>query len=74
MEPSPFQDLAYILKTELPSLKGNLTENILNLSKVADFCEDNYLNSSNDNYPFPSVSNSFKDAVVKNLVMILDLY
>ncbi len=46
MEPSPYQDLAYILKTELPSLKGNLTENISNLAKVADFCEDNYLNSS----------------------------
>ena len=37
MEPSPFQDLAYILKSELPSLKGNLTENISNLAKVADF-------------------------------------
>jgi abl interactor 2 len=47
MEPSPFQDLAYILKSELPSLKGNLTDNIPNLAKVADFCEDNYLNSSN---------------------------
>lgn len=46
MEPSPFQDLAYILKNELPSLKGNLTDNISNLAKVADFCEDNYLNSS----------------------------
>ena len=46
MEPSPFQDLAFILKNELPSLKGNLSENILNLAKVADFCEDNYLNSS----------------------------
>jgi len=46
MEPSPYQDLAYILKNELPSLKGNLTENISNLAKVADFCEDNYLNSS----------------------------
>jgi hypothetical protein len=46
MEPSPFQDLAYILKNELPSLKGNLSDNILNLAKVADFCEDNYLNSS----------------------------
>jgi len=47
MEPSPFQDLAYILKNELPSLKGNLADNISNLAKVADFCEDNYLNSSN---------------------------
>jgi abl interactor 2 len=47
MEPSPYQDLAFILKNELPSLKGNLTENISNLAKVADFCEDNYLNSSN---------------------------
>ena len=47
MEPSPFQDLAYILKNELPSLKGNLTDNISNLAKVADFCEDNYLNCSN---------------------------
>ncbi|CAF0772298.1 unnamed protein product [Adineta steineri] len=47
MEPSPFQDLAFILKNELPSLKGNLAENISNLAKVADFCEDNYLNSSN---------------------------
>jgi len=47
MEPSPFQDLAYILKNELPSLKGNLSDNISNLAKVADFCEDNYLNSSN---------------------------
>jgi hypothetical protein len=46
MEPSPFQDLAFILKNELVSLKGNLSENILNLAKVADFCEDNYLNSS----------------------------
>ena len=47
MEPSPFQDLAYILKNELPSLKGNLAENISNLAKVANFCEDNYLNPSN---------------------------
>jgi len=47
MEPSPFQDLAYILKNELPSLKGNLADNISNLAKVADFCEDNYLNTSN---------------------------
>ena len=46
MEPSPFQDLAFILKNELPSLKGNLAENIPNLAKVADFCEDNYLNSA----------------------------
>lgn len=46
MEPSPFQDLTYILKNELPSLKTNLAENIPNLAKVADFCEENYLNCS----------------------------
>jgi hypothetical protein len=69
MESSPFQDLAYILKNELPSLKGNLAENIPNLAKVADFCEDNYLNSSNHdksrvyeetkNYAIQSVSSSY---------------
>lgn len=41
-DPATMDDLATLIRTEIPDGRQNLKDSYTNLERVAEYCEDNY--------------------------------